>query len=216
MLSTNGVQPTVQTTHTQPNPSLPIPDDEERQFWIGNVLYNLLPNNGMAKFMNEVKRLSDKFRYDSFGTIMQNLRDFVATKVARDEKYMFEMAKMVTDLKSMHGDKGRFGVYRPPWENGSPWSGYLPSAGYSQYGYTPSPSRMSLDSPLAGGYYSNHVPNTMRGNGFMFPADHIEMFTEHNSTDSITQSHPPHPQPTPMSYVKQYSLHDSWSGQHHE
>ena len=189
-------QPTVGSVHTQPNPALPIADDEERRFWIGNVLYNLLPNNGMAKFMNEVKSLADKYRYDSFGTIVQNMRDFVAQKLSRDERVFYDLAKYVTEMKNKQQDnRGRFGVYRPPWENGTPWSGYMP-----------------LDSPLAGGYYPDHVPNTWRGNGFMFPADHVEMFQQ-PSADNASQppQEAPTPTPTPMSYVKQYTMHDKWA-----
>jgi hypothetical protein len=170
---------------TQPNPNLPIADDEDRRFWIGNVLYNMLPNNGMAKFMNEVKSLSDKFRYDTYGTILQNLRDYVALKIRRDENVMHDLAKMVSDLKNnTDNSRGRFGVYRPSWENGAAWAGYMPN-----------------NSSMAGGYDPQHVPNTYRGNGFVFPADHVEMFDQ-DEKEKL---------PGARSYMREYSMHDSWA-----
>lgn len=173
----------VQTT--QPNPNLPIADDEDRRFWIGNVLYNMLPNNGMAKFMNEVKSLSDKFRYDTYGTILQNLRDYVALKIRRDENVMHDLAKMVSDLKNnTDNSRGKFGVYRPSWENGAAWAGYMPN-----------------NSSMAGGYDRLHVPNTYRGNGFVFPADHVEMFDQDEKQKL----------PDARSYMREYSMHDSWT-----
>ena len=200
--------------HTQPSPSLPIADDEERRFWIGNVLYNLMPNNGMAKFMNDVNRLSDKLRYDTFGTIVQNLRDYVASKLSRDERVMRELATTIRDMKSNYYGQPAEGLYydrqrRTPWDSGYSWPGY-----------------MALDSPMAGGYHNRHVPTTYRGNGFLFPADHVEMFTEQpeaqaqpkNDNGTVKQMtkvpeeavSPPMP-PLPRSYVREYGMHDTWS-----
>jgi hypothetical protein len=98
-------QPALETMSTvpvykQPNPSLPVVDDEERKFWIGNVLYNMLPNNGMAKFMNEVRSLSDRLRYNTFGSILQTLRDYVADRSRRQDVALTELIDFTRQLKT--------------------------------------------------------------------------------------------------------------------
>lgn len=173
LAAVNNIPASTVSSYAQPNPALPIVDDAERSFWIGNVLYNMLPNNGMARFMNKVRVMSDKMRYHTFGSILQSLKEYVTNKVQREDVAVSELVDLTRQMQMNARTRSGPGYYQgnqfynpkngdilnapPPYlgtdfynnNNGYGGGGY----GGGGYGY-------------GGGYYGGGYGGGYGGNGY--------------------------------------------------
>jgi hypothetical protein len=84
-----------------PSTSDVIADDEQRVYWIGNVLFQLMPDNGVTRFVNEVRELSERCREDTFGNIIQKLKLYVIDKQREEERMntVEELVKIARELQ---------------------------------------------------------------------------------------------------------------------
>jgi hypothetical protein len=57
-----------------------IGNDDQRIYWIANIMYELNPDNGMAQFIDEVRGLAERHRDHTFAEIIAALREHVKTK----------------------------------------------------------------------------------------------------------------------------------------
>jgi hypothetical protein len=230
----------VVTAYSQPNLSLPIVDEEERRFWIGNVLYNMLPDNGMAKFTSEVKALSDKMRYNTFGSILQTLRDYVAEKSRREVaiSQLLDLTRQVGYPAGMiyPGSTSYHPEIPPPYNSGGlypppqqPWSmfyqnsiypNFLESQVYNPY-FGVNQYQMA-DGNLVRGFYNPY--HTWPGSytnrlGYFNPAlaydksvlPAVEMFTNGGGGDGTKGVSTPALSVVPKKYQREYQMNNQWA-----
>jgi hypothetical protein len=75
-------------------------NDEQRVYWIANILYELMPDNGLARFTNEVRDLSNRYKDDTFGDIIKHLKTYANDK-QREESQKNTMHELVTLTKEL-------------------------------------------------------------------------------------------------------------------
>jgi hypothetical protein len=63
-----------------------IGNDDQRIYWIANVLYELNPDNGMAQFIDEVRGLARIHRDHTFAEIISKLKEYTRDKARENSK----------------------------------------------------------------------------------------------------------------------------------
>jgi len=87
-----------------PKEDEPINDDDQRQFWIGKLLYDMNPNNGMVVFMREVDELSKQFKTMPYKDIKTKVKVYAESqKLAKndDMQELIEIAKQIKNKNTM-------------------------------------------------------------------------------------------------------------------